>query len=189
MKSITSSLFGKLFGNSTEIIIQNSAITIQIGETCEEVSWLQLDKPPVFEAGLFGQTMTFSSTEKNYRFSKLAYNCAKNVQPKCEQLWVETHKNKLAKLLSKVEKFINSRYLRESTSKQIKQAINREYKRWFPWSEEAILSTEIVQLLAELSYYQHWKKADIKACREAYISKQLSIFGSFFDRGRVQPIN
>jgi len=188
MKSITSSLFGKLFGNSTEIIIQNSAITIQIGKTCEEVSWLQLDKPPVFEAGLFGQTMTFSSTEKNYRFSKLAYSCAKNVQPKCEQLWVETHKNKLAKLLSKVEKFINSRYLRESTSKQIKQAINREYKRWFPWSEEAILNTDIVQLLDKLSYYQHWQEADIKVCRESYITKQLTIFTSFFDSVESKPL-
>lgn len=189
MKSISSSLFGRLFGHYTEIIIDSNGLTILIDTTQTEVTWQALKKPPVFDNEWFGQRMLIASNNKDYELSKLAYSSAKRYKNQCEQLWIDCHKASLENLLMKIDKFINNKYLRYSALENIKTAVNNSYQQWFPWVLSAdIKSAQLAKWLEKLSYYQHWQASDIVDYQEAYIAKQLKIHQHFFDYVESNPL-
>ena len=189
MKSISSSLFGRLFGHHTEIIIDSNGLTILIDTTQTEVTWQALKKPPVFDNEWFGQRMLIASNNKDYELSKLAYSSAKRYKNQCEQLWIDCHKASLENLLMKIDKFINNKYLRYSALENIKTAVNNSYQQWFPWVLSAdIKSAQLAKLLEKLSYYQHWQTSDIVDYQESYIAKQLKIHQHFFDYVASNPL-
>ena len=188
MQSISSSLFGRLFGNPTKINVNTNGLTVVIKNKATEIQWKALISPPLFSFGLFGKTVMFSTAEQNFVLSKLAYNSEKKFKERCEQLWVEANKSRLASLLAKIDKFINHRYLRQSDLQRVLVAVKNEYQRWFPWAESSMVlgrASEMVQLLAN---YQHWQEPDITACRETFINKQLSTYKTFFDSVESNPL-
>ena len=188
MKSIPSSFFGRLFGNPTKIIIDNNGLTVSVKNVSTEITWQALTSPPMFSFGWLGKTMTFSTSEQNYVLSKLAYNSDKKQKNHCQQLWVECNKNRLETLLTKIDKFINSRYLRQSDMQRIQVSVKREYARWFPWIESSTGLQQVSEMVQLLSNYQHWQEQDITACRETYIDKQLRAYQAFFDSVESNPL-
>ncbi|MGB5445163.1 MAG: UvrD-helicase domain-containing protein [Psychromonas sp.] len=188
MKSISSTVFGRLFGNPTKININAHGLTVVVKNNVAEIQWHELISPPFFSFGLLGQTITFSTAEKNYVLSKLAYNCAKTQKTDCEQLWIESNKSRLEKLLSNIDRFINRRYLRQSDIKRMQAAVKQESTRWFPWAESSTVLGQVSNLLRLLANYRQWQAPEITACRETYIKKQLSTYKTFFDTVESNPL-
>ncbi len=188
MKSISSTIFGRFFGNPTKIQSNTNGLTVIVNSTMTEIQWQELISPPLFIFSLFGQTITFNTKEQNYVLSKLAYNSAKIQKIHFEQLWVESNKNRLEMLLAKIDKFTHSRYLRQSDMQRMQAVVKQEYARWFPWAESSTVlgqTSELVQLLAN---YQHWGKPEVTACREKFINRQLTTYQSFFDNVESNPL-
>lgn len=189
MKSISSSVFGRLCGHHTEITIDTNGLTILIDTVQTEVTWQALKRPPAFDTEWFGQRILIASNNKDYQLSKLAYSSAKRYKNQCEQLWIDYHQASLGNLLIKIDKFINNKYLRHSALNNIKTAVNSTYQRWFPWVLSAeIKSTQLAKWLEKLSYFQHWQASEIIDCQEAYIAKQLKLHQHFFDHVESNPL-
>lgn len=188
MQSISSSIFGQLFGNSTKININANGLIVIIKNNATEIPWKELISPPSFTSGIFGQALTFSTAGQNYQLSKLAYNSGKKHKDHCEQLWIKSNKNRLETLLTKIDKFIHSRYLRQSDIESILVAVKRKSVRWFPWVESSLVSEPVFDLVQRLSEYRNWQKQDITACREKYINKQLTSHKNFFDNVESNPL-
>lgn len=188
MKSISSSVFGRLFGHPTKVIIKTEGITLLLNSRATDISWRALLSPPAFTRGLFGQTLTFSTKEQNYVLGKLAYNCAKEQKSDCERLWAESNKERLENLLAKISRLISRRYLRQSYWQRIHTAVQQEYNRWFPWSAASKSTAHLSKLLQLLTNYQHWQDQNIALCRAAYIDKQLKAYQLFFDKVESNPL-
>ncbi|WP_022941876.1 UvrD-helicase domain-containing protein [Psychromonas hadalis] len=188
MKAISSSFFGRLFGHHTKIIFNNDGLTVTLKNSTTKIGWQALTSPPVFSFGWLGQTMLFSTSEQNYQLSKLAYNSNKKHNFPCQALWVENNKSRLEILLSQINKFINSQYLRQSNLQRIQVAVEREYVRWFPWMQSNSDFPQAAEMAQLLSTYQHWQTRDVTACRERYINKQVKKYQTFFDTVESNPL-
>ena len=188
MKSISSSFFGRFFGNPTTIAIDQVGLTISVKRSVTQVSWQQLTSPPMFHAGLFGQTLVFSDTKHRYVLSKLAYSCDQQQKRMIEQYWVQTHQARLQKLLTHIDNFITRRYLRQSAIVQMRAAIHSEYQRWFPWAESNSDCQETTEMVQRLAHYQQWQPDDFSACQAAFIDKQLRSYKAFFDKVEANPL-
>lgn len=188
MKSISSSFFGRLFGNATKITINDHGLNIFVKNKETTISWQVIISPPQFTTGVFGQTMIFSTLEQQYTLSKLAYTSESEQKKNIEALWVETHKLRLQRLLDKVDSVISRRYLRQSTINKIQQVVNTEFQRWFPWSESGCCLFETKQLTLRLATYNQWTLSDFNACRESYINKQVSTYQHYFDTVETNPL-
>lgn len=185
MKSIYSSFFGRFFGNATKVIIDNNGLTVSVKNSVTELQWHQLTSPPLFRAGWLGQTMFFDDLDNCYQLDKLAYNSEQQYKEFVERSWIASHKGRLQSLLTKVDKFIVSRYLRQSSIKQIQSAIDKEYQRWFPWVESSRCLQETATMVRRLSDHQ---QADFNQYRESYIAKQLRNYQTFFDSVETNPL-
>ncbi|GLS91551.1 hypothetical protein GCM10007916_26200 [Psychromonas marina] len=188
MKSISSSFFGRLFGNRTKIIIDDKGLTILVKKQITEISWQAMLSPPQFIAGWFGQTISFSTLEQQYVLSKLDYSSDKKQQETIETLWIENHKNRLQTLINKVDSVIRRRYLRQSAIKKIQLVVNTEYQRWFPWAKSSRCLQQTGKLTQLLADYHRWQQSDFDACRETYIQQQLSTYQRYFDTVETNPL-
>ncbi len=188
MKSISSTIFGRLFGNPTNIQINTNGLTIDVKNTLTDIQWNDLISPPLFSFSLFGQTITFSTKEQTYVLSKLAYNCAKTQKGRCEQLWAEGNKTRLEMLLTKIDRFTHSRYLRQSDMRRIQEVVKQEYMRWFPWAASNTALGHVSELVQLLASYRQWGKPEVAVCREKYINRQLATYKTFFDNVESNPL-
>lgn len=188
MHNISSSFFGRLFGNATHLSLNHDGLTVTVKGVSSALIWQDLISPPVFTLHWLGQTVTFSTADKHYVLSKLAYQSDKKQKVLAEQYWIAAHAQRLERLLTKIDTFVHGRYLRQSGVKRIQVAVQAEYARWFPWatvSQALGESAELVQLLAN---YQQWQTHDINDFRESYIDKQLSLHQHFFDNVESNPL-
>lgn len=189
MTSITSSIFGRLFGHRTEINFNAEGVIICVDKVKSEANWTALTKPPVFISAWLGQTLIVESNHKHYHLSKLSYDAAKCYKHQCQQWWIEANQQSLIQLIVKIEPFISRQYLRQSVLKRLLKAVTLEYEKWFPW----VLSAKRVPIslapyLEKLSRYRHWQVAQINAFRDAYIKQQLQQYQSFFDAVESNPL-
>lgn len=187
MKSISSSIFGRFFGNTTKVIIDQSGLTISVNHNTTQVSWQQLTSPPLFIAGWLGHTLVFNLKDEQYVLSKLAYRIEQQ-QDIAEQYWIAKHQHRLQKLIANIDNFVKHRYLRQSAVNKMRGAVNAEYQRWFPWSTSSTALQQVTPLVQRLSDYQHWQPADFTTCREAFINKQLVTYQAFFDNVEANPL-
>lgn len=188
MKSISSSIFGRFFGHATEVSIEPLGIKVLIANAVTEIPWSTLIAPPQFTSSLCGKTLSFATVEQTYVLTKLAYGCEKSHKGLCEQKWVAVNTDRLQRLLYKIQKITKNNYLRESQIQSILKAVKVEYTRWFPWAEFSLNLGKATALTQMLTYYQHWSGAEINACRERYISEQLTTYKSFFDAVETNPL-
>ena len=189
MTSITSSIFGRLFGHRTEINFNAEGVIICVDKVKSEANWTALTKPPMFISAWLGQTLIVESKHKHYHLSKLSYDAAKCYKHQCQQWWIEANQQSLIQLIVKIEPFISRQYLRQSVLKRLLKAVTLEYEKWFPW----VLSAKRVPIslapyLEKLSRYRHWQVAQINAFRDAYIKQQLQQYQSFFDAVESNPL-
>ncbi|MFT5558472.1 MAG: DNA helicase-4, partial [Sphingobacteriales bacterium] len=188
MKSISSTVFGHLFGHSATISIGPNGLVFSVKNIPTKISWQALISPPTFTFGWLGKTVSFRIAEQTYVLSHLAYNCEKKHKTDCERWWAEANKNRLLGLLTKIKKVTSNRYLRHSTLKKMQQAIAKEYNRWFPWASSSQGVESVAKIIKALGQYQHWQEQDITLCREAYITKQLKNYQGFFDQIEAKPL-
>lgn len=188
MKSISSTVFGHLFGHSATISIDPNGLVFSVKNIPTKISWQALISPPTFTFGWLGKTVSFRIAEQTYVLSHLAYNCEKKHKTDCERWWAEANKNRLLGLLTKIKKVTSNRYLRHSTLKKMQQAIAKEYNRWFPWASSSQGVESLAKIIKALGQYQHWQEQDITLCREAYITKQLKNYQGFFDQIEAKPL-
>jgi len=188
MKSIPSSFFGRIFGHATKINIVSEGLQLLVKGRAIDLAWQQLTCPPLFSAGLLGQSVTFCVHEQTYTLSKLAYNCAQKQQTYCQLQWAAANKKRLVALLTQIDKYISSRYLRQSSLNKIQLLVKQESQRWLPWGLENKALQNIAPLVKLLAQFQHWQAADIIACREKYINKQLQTYKSYFDNIESNPL-
>jgi len=188
MKSISSSFFGRLFGNPTTVLVDDRGLSVSVkgNETC--IAWQELVTPPSFSAHWLGQTMTFETAEHGYVLSKLAYSSEKQKKKFVELCWIKSHQVRLQALITKVDRFIEGRYLRQSAISQIQHAVNKEYQRWFPWVSSSDYPQEIADLVDMLADYQHCQQDDFNLYRETYIEKQLHRYQDFFNTVETNPL-
>ncbi|MFT6924528.1 MAG: DNA helicase-4 [Psychromonas sp.] len=182
MKSISSTVFGHLFGHPTSISMGPDGVILMVKNRSTKISWQALIKPPTFDFGWLGQTVSFHHSKQTYVLCNLAYNSEKNHKTDCERWWAEANKNQLFGLLSKTKKVINSRYLRQSTVKNMQRAIAKEYNRWFPWAASSQGVESLAKMIKALAHYHHWQEQQLTLCRESYIHKQLQTHQQFFDQ-------
>jgi len=152
------------------------------------LSWQQLDRPPQFSASLLGSLLSVNADGTCYQLPFLSYFAQSHFKQEVELLWALSHETQLCHLISRVEKAISSRYLRQSLLDKIRPRIEREYLRWFPWSKGAELPANIRTALTKLKGFYHWNKADIERLREGYIQSQLLAFADFFDHVESNPL-
>jgi DNA helicase-4 len=188
MKSIYSSVFGRLLGNSTKVNIDIKFLTVIIKNQATEIQWQDLISPPQFYSSLLGKTIIVSTENQNYILSKLSFNSEKKFKNQCQNLWIKSNKKRLASLLIKIDKFISSQYLRKSGLRGIQTAVHKEYIRWFPWSESSIILGETADMTLLLKNYKHWQEKELSACRETYIDRQLITYKTFFDSIESNPL-
>lgn len=188
MKSITSSFFGRIFGHATNLRIDSEGLQLLVKGRAINLAWQQLTCPPRFSAGLLGQSVTFCVHEKNYTLSKLAYNCARKQQTYCQLQWTACNKARLLALLTQIDNYTSSRYLRESSLNKIQQQVKHEYQRWLPWALENKALQDIAPLVNLLVQFSQWQAADIKNIRDKFINKQLQIHKSYFDKIESNPL-
>jgi len=188
MKSISSTVFGRLFGHPTTITIDPNGVVLMVKNMPTEISWQALTSPPTFSFGWLGKTVIFRLAGQTYVLNNLAYNCEKEHKTDCERLWAEANKNRLLGLLTKVKKVINSRYLRQSTVKNMQLSIAKEYNRWFPWAGSSQGVESLAKLIKALAHYHHWQAQQVTLCREAYIQKELKTHQNFFDLVESNPL-
>jgi DNA helicase-4 len=188
MKSLYSSIFGRILGNSTTVSIETNCLTVIVKNQPTKIQWMDLISPPLFSLSLLGQTMTFSTAKQHYVLSKLAFSSERKLKTHCEKLWIEANKKHLETLLMKIEQFINKRYLRQSGLQRFQKAIQKEYVRWFPWAESSGALGEMADLTLLLKNYRHWQEQELIACRERYIDKQLVAYKTFFDTIESNPL-
>ncbi|ABM03851.1 UvrD/REP helicase [Psychromonas ingrahamii 37] len=188
MKSISSTVFGHLFGHPAAISIGPKGVILSVKKTPTKISWQALISPPTFTFGWLGQTVSFRLAGQTYVLNHLAYNCKKKHKTDCEQWWAEANKNRLFGLLTKIKKVKNRRYLRQSTFNNMQLAIAKEYNRWFPWAASSQGAAHLAKIVTVLAQYQHWQEQDITLCREAYITRQLKNYQRFFDRVEENPL-
>jgi DNA helicase-4 len=188
MKSISSTVFGHLFGHPAKISIGPNGVVLIVKNIPTAISWQALISPPTFTFGWLGKTVSFRIAGQTYVLSNLAYNCEKEHKTDCERLWAEANKNRLFGLLTKIKKVTSNRYLRQSTVENMQLAIAKEYNRWFPWASSSQGVENVVKIIKALAQYQHWQEQDITLCREAYINKQLQSHQRFFDQVESNPL-
>tara|TARA_R110000851_G_scaffold210486_3_gene363009 strand:- start:40578 stop:43574 length:2997 start_codon:yes stop_codon:yes gene_type:complete len=152
------------------------------------LSWQQLDHPPVFSASLLGSLLSVNAAGTCYQIPFLSYFAKSQFKQQVELLWALSHENQLCDLISRIEKAISSRYLRRSLVDKIRPRIEREYRRWFPWSDSVELPTKIRAALTQLRDFYHWNNADVEHIREHYIQSQLLAFADFFDHVESNPL-
>ena len=153
-----------------------------------QLSWQQLDHPPLFSASLLGNLLSFNAAGTHYQIPFLSYFAKSDFKQQVELLWALSHQKSLCDLILRVEKATSSRYLRQSLVDKMRARIEREYFRWFPWSEGAELPANIRTALTQLHDFYHWNKADIERLRESYIQSQLLAFADFFDHVESNPL-
>jgi len=188
MKSISSSFFGRLFGNATTVLLDDTGLNVSIKGITTHIPWQALITPPTFTAHWLGQTMIFTTPERSYRLSKLAYRSDQQQKHFIEQRWIEHHQGRLQALINQVDRFIDRRYLRQSAITQIQDAIHKEYQRWFPWGSSSECLQEVADLLDRLAEYQYCQQDDFERYRERYIEKQLLNYQPFFDAVESNPL-
>lgn len=197
MKCISSSFFGRFIGIPTVIKISERGIAIEVDNDFISIQWQEVIVPPEFHLSFFGQILTFKTADKNYVFTMLTYNSKRRHQSNLEQLWASANIKRVEKLLSRVQKKITHRYLRQSTIECIQSAAKQEGKRWFSWLKSSKLSqlsksstalANLTEKLQLLSFYQRWSEQGIADCRESYINKQLQVHKSFFDTVESNPL-
>tara|TARA_R110000737_G_scaffold43716_1_gene64236 strand:- start:10865 stop:13966 length:3102 start_codon:yes stop_codon:yes gene_type:complete len=192
---IALSWFGRWFsGQRGSVVFNSQGITLPDGNAVsrqangQSLLWQQLDSPPQFEWRWLGVTMIISAKGVVYENHFLGYRstarCAKQVQ----RLWAEYHQHTLLTLVGKIEQTIETRYLRQSRLTAIKGRVAREYKRWLPWGENAVVSEEVKTALRKLTAMHCWNDAALESIRQNFINTQLVRYGDYFDRVESNPL-
>lgn len=189
MKSLSSSLFGRCFGHKTRVEITPEGLTIHLKQHTRSLTWTQLSSAPLFQRGVFGQTLTFATASEGYQLSKLAYRGAMHYQSVMMQHWMAAHRARLEKLLNNIDNHVQQRYLRDGDSIKLKASIEQEYQRWFPWVMRGVALGDIKPLIQRLAHYQHWQPEHLDACRETFIQAQQQRHADFFARVESNPLS
>ncbi len=155
-------------------------------------TWLQLDKPAVFNWSFFGYMMNFKIGGQVYSTPFLSYGSKSQFSGDINLYWATANQQGLCELVARVDNAVTREYLRQSRLKMITARVAREYARWFPWAQNTSvnlkLSAEIQTALIKLQQFKDWTAADIVQLREQYVQQQLLVHKVYFDNVESNPL-
>jgi len=155
-------------------------------------SWLQLDKPAVFNWSFFGYMMSFKFGGQVYSTPFLSYGAQSQFSDDISVYWANANQQGLCALVDRVDKALTREYLRQSRLKMITARVAREYARWFPWAQNKSLNrklpVEVQSALIKLQQFKAWTAEDIVELRERYVQQQLLVHKAFFDKVESNPL-
>lgn len=192
--NISASIFHRFIGTPTTIKVCRSGVVIDVESQLNHIKWQELTVPPSFHLSFFGQIISFKTEKRNYVYTMLAYRAKRKYKNMCEQLWASANIHRVESLLTAIENFTTSRYLRQSTLERIQLASKQELVRWLPWlnsnrsSNAAKSLANIILIVQRLSYFQNWNEQELADSRESYIAEQLQRHKSFFDHVESDPL-
>lgn len=188
MNSIAVSLFGRMFSNKAMLAFDHHMLTICQGNSTRQISWSELEAPPSFAYGLFGQTISFVTAQQNHTFSLLAYGAHRKFQAEFERYWVNANEAKLDTFLNKITKLVKQRYLRQSYVSRIQRLAQQEHDRWLPWIKNSPAIVLVDKKINVLEQYANWDAALTQYLQQKYVTKQLNLHHAFFDRVEANPL-
>ena len=188
MSFLAPSIFGRIFTSQPQIVFDDIGLVIPEGDSSQLIKWSELNAPIVFEFGLFGQRITFSTSKKSYEFSMMAYSSEKFLNSRCQNYWVRGNLPQLDSLLGKIEKVVNTRFLRQSTVETLKKLVLQEHGRWLPWVRSSILFSTIKRQIQLLEKYAGWDNELTSHYQEQYVQIQLQQHQLFFDNVEANPL-
>ncbi|MGI3004447.1 UvrD-helicase domain-containing protein [Shewanella algae] len=161
-----------------------------INNTSDEVSfkWQQLDSPPTFNFSPLGYLLSFTVSGEVYQLPYLTYWARYQSSKEVTQQWAAGNGQSICELVARVERTLATEYLRQSRLEMIQARVKREYKRWFPWSENMQLDNDITAALTKLKLMHCWSPTDIERLRENYVQAQLIKFADFFEHVESNPL-
>jgi DNA helicase-4 len=186
--SLDKSWFGRCFGHVNSLAITGQGLQFSGQKSTKHFTWQQLQHPPVFAFGWLGTIVRFEVAGQHFVIPYLAYNSQQRFNTRCTHYWISVEKMRLAGLLEKIERIINCQYIRMSYIQTLISTLKSEYERWFPWAEDSDLPKHIEPLLTRLKTMAHWQLQDFSQFNQAYISKQLSTYKTFFDQVETNPL-
>ncbi|HEA19013.1 MAG TPA: AAA family ATPase [Pseudoalteromonas prydzensis] len=188
MNSIPVSLFGRMFATKAMLAFDHHILTIRQGNSTTQISWSELEAPPSFAYGLFGQTISFVTAQQNYTFSLLAYGVHRKFQAEFERCWLNANVAKLDTFLNKITKLVKQRYLRQSYVSRIQRLAQQEHDRWLPWIKNSPAFVLVDKKINVLEQYANWDAALTQYLQQKYVTKQLNLHHAFFDSVEANPL-
>ncbi|WP_376707891.1 UvrD-helicase domain-containing protein [Parashewanella spongiae] len=156
--------------------------------TC--IPWEQLNRPPEFVWSWLGLILCFNAGGKQIQIPFLGYLSKHKFASLIEDCWAVHNTSHLEKLLAKIDQACTQEYLRHSRLELIAQRVDREYRRWFPWSEARAqhFPQSLQQMLIKLCTIHQWKESDIQQVRDDYVQSQLIKYADFFQSVESNPL-
>ena len=144
MDSIVPSIFGRIFSNKLPVVFNENTLAIIESKSNKQIEWSEITTPLSFKFGFLGQTIRFSTVDKNYTLTMMAYHSEHFLKTRFDQYWVTANIAKLDILLNKIANTLSHRFLRQSRISEIKSLAAQEHSRWFPWIKESKSLASIV---------------------------------------------
>ncbi len=189
MDAIKPSIFGRLsFYNKCLLSVSSEALHVAKGDSVKLIPWREITTPVCFTLGLGGQSVNFSSADKNYHFTRMAYGSKYIFKTRCERYWVKENAPLLEYFLNWVNECANSQFLRQSKIRKLQYLASKELARWLPWVVESPALARVEKKIHLLVKYARWNSNLTRYFQERYIQKQLDLHKLFFDRVESNPL-
>lgn len=138
--TLTTNSFGRIFNSQLVLEISDAGIRADSDGEVSFFKWEDLDSAPSLKTSITGGCLSFSVKGKPYCFTTLSYFLPFKYPHHFFPQWANQNAQHLAEFLGSVEKKCQSRFLRDSSIRDIQSFAKTEYKRWRGWNKASGLS-------------------------------------------------
>nr|WP_237668343.1 UvrD-helicase domain-containing protein [Vibrio toranzoniae] len=177
-----------LLGKRQQVNVNEDGITIFKDNIKTLYKWDTIVAPPVAKLGFSGGVLSFETNDAGLSVPMLSYLFAHRHKHTFFPFWANSNAQKLIPFLDQVENASTASFIRTSEAQSFQTIANKEAKRWKGWRSALGLREQAQQVAQTLDVICAWKASDIENMRDAYVQKQLTEYGVFFDNVESNPL-
>jgi DNA helicase-4 len=188
MNSIQPSVFGRIFTAHRFLDINPQGLVLSNKTQTTTLSWRDLTSPIRYEYGVLGQTLRLNTESKQYRIWMRAYGSNRVFKAHTDMLWVKSNIAVLNEVLSEINQFAHTQFLRQSYVADIKKQVDEQYKRWLPWIKSSDVLAPVSTQIKLLEQYSQWSDSLTRFFQHKYTQSQLKRYHDFFNGVETNPL-
>ena len=188
MNSIQPSVFGRIFTAHRFLDINPQGLVLSNKTQTTTLSWRDLTSPIRYEYGVLGQTLRLNTESKQYRIWMRAYGSNRVFKAHTDMLWVKSNIAVLNEVLSEINQFAHTQFLRQSYVADIKKQVDEQYKRWLPWIKSSDVLAPVSTQIKLLEQYSQWSDSLTRFFQHKYTQSQLKHYHDFFNGVETNPL-
>ncbi|TKF74941.1 AAA family ATPase [Vibrio kanaloae] len=177
-----------LLGKRQQVNVNEDGITIFKDNIKTLYKWDTIVAPPVAKLGFSGGVLSFETNDSGLSAPMLSYLFAHRHKHTFFPFWANSNAQKLIPFLEQVENASAESFIRTPETQSFQTIANKEAKRCKGWRSALGLSELAQQVAQTLDVICAWKASDIENMRYAYVQKQLTEYGVFFDNVESNPL-